>query len=49
MEEKKTTSTKLEYTALKVEVIEMEMEGTILNLSSSEASGPGGPSMSRRR
>ena len=49
MEEKKAASAKLEYIAPKVEVIEMEMEGTILNLSSSEAGGPGGPSMSRRR
>ena len=48
MEDKKKTSKKLEYIAPKVEIIEMEMEGSILNLSSTDAPGPTGPSMSRR-
>ncbi len=50
MENQELKTIKLEnYEAPKVEVIEMEIESPILNLSSRSSSGPTGPSMQSER
>ncbi len=48
MKEIKIKSIRLEYVPPKIEVIEIEIEGAILSLSSGKSDGPSGPSMSSK-